>query len=107
MVKEISGEILKSWIDSEKKITVIYARDVKDYKRGHIAGAISLMNKDVEKRKNKIINFIQPVVVYSNDENCPASGIVAKKIEKIGLKEVYNYNPSYKDWIEKGYPVVK
>ncbi len=107
MVKEISGEILKSWIDSGKKITIIDARDVKDYKRGHIVGAISLMNKDVEKRKNEIFNFIQPVVVYSNDENCPASGIVAEKIEKIGLKEVYNYNPSYKDWIEKGYPVVK
>src|SRR5665647_3674247 len=107
MVKEISGDILKSWIDSEKNLTIIDARDIGNYKKGHIAGAVSLLNRDVENRKNEIINFTQPVVVYSNDENCPASGFVAEKIEKLGLKEVYNYNTSYKDWIEKGYPVVK
>ena len=107
MVKEISGDALKSWIDSGKNLTIIDARDLSDYKKGHIAEAVSLLNMDVEKRKNEIIKFVQPVVVYSNDENCPASGFVAEKIEKLGLKEVYNYNPSYKDWIEKGYPVVK
>lgn len=107
MVKEISGDILKSWIDSEKNLTIIDARDIGNYKKGHIAGAVSLLNRDVENRKNEIINFTQPVVVYSNDENCPASSFVAEKIEKLGLKEVYNYNPSYKDWIEKDYPVVK
>ena len=49
---------------------------------------------DVEKRKNEIIKFVQPVVVYRNDENCPTGGYVAEKIEKLGLGEVYNYNPS-------------
>ena len=107
MVKEISGDILKYWINSGKNLTIIDARSFKDYKKGHIAEAVSLLNMDVEKRKKEIIKFIQPVIVYSNDENCPASGYVAEKIEKMGLREVYNYNPSYKDWIEKGYPVVK
>ena len=107
MVKEISGDILKYWINSGKNLTIIDARSFKDYKKGHIAEAVSLLNMDVEKRKKEIIKFIQPVIVYSNDENCPASGYVAEKIEKMGLGEVYNYNPSYKDWIGKGYPVVK
>ncbi|HEY5500842.1 MAG TPA: rhodanese-like domain-containing protein [Candidatus Humimicrobiaceae bacterium] len=107
MVKEISGDVLKSWIDSEKNLTIIDARDLRDYKKGHIAEAVSLLNMDVEKRKNEIIKFVQPVVVYSNDVNCPASGYVAEKIEKLGLREVYNYNPSYKDWLEKGYLVIK
>ena len=107
MVKEISGDVLKSWIDSGKSLTIIDARSQRDYKKGHIAEAVSLLNMDVEKRKNEITKFVEPVIVYSNDENCPASGYVAEKIEKLGLKEVYNYNPSYKDWIERGYPVVK
>ena len=107
MVKEISGDVLKSWIDSGKNLTIIDARDMKDYKKGHIAKSVSLLNMDVEKRKNEITKFVEPVIVYSNDENCPASGYVAEKIEKLGLKEVYNYNPSYKDWIDRGYPVVK
>ena len=107
MVKEISADILKSWIDSGKSLTIIDARDPKDYKKGHIADALNLLNMDVQKRSSEVKKFIQPVVVYSNDENCPASGYVAEKIEKLGLDEVYNYNPSYKDWIEKGYPVVK
>lgn len=107
MATVINGDVLKSWIDSGKKLTIVDARDLKDYKKGHIAEAVSLLNMDVEKRKNEITKFVEPVIVYSNDENCPASGYVAEKIKKLGLKEVYNYNPSYKDWIDRGYPVVK
>ena len=43
MVKEISVDVLKSWIDSEKNLTIIDARDLRDYKKGHIAEAVSLL----------------------------------------------------------------
>ena len=49
MVKEISGDVLKSWIDSGKNLTIIDARDLSGYKKGHIAEAVSLLNMDVEK----------------------------------------------------------
>jgi hypothetical protein len=36
---------------------------------------------DVEKRKNEILKFVEPVIVYSNDENCPCeiTGIIYRK----------------------------
>ncbi len=107
MVQNIDGKTLKYWIDTKKELIIVDARDPKDYKKAHIPGAISLLNLEVEKKASKILKKDIPIVVYSNDENCPASGIVAKKLENLGYSPVYDYNPSYADWINLGYPVEK
>jgi len=107
MVSEIDGKTLKEWLDSGKKIVIIDARAPQDFKKGHIAGAVSLLNADVEKKAEKLIDKGSVIVVYSNDADCPASGIVAKKLDSMGFGTVYDYNPSYADWVNMGYPVVK
>ena len=107
MVKNITALTLKKWIDSNKKITLIDARDLKDYHRGHIKGAISLLLSRVNADAGKILKPDVPVVVYSNDINCPASGLVSEKLDSMGYGPVYNYNPSFADWVNHKYPVVK
>ena len=102
----MDGHTLKSWLDEKKKMIIIDARDPADYKRGHLPGAISLLNAEVEEKAGEIIKSGLPVIVYSNDENCPASGLVAKKLDGMGYNPIYDYNPSYADWIKRGYPVV-
>ena len=106
MVLDIDGETLKSWMDEKKKMIIIDARDLEDYKKAHIPGALSLLNSEVEKKGQKLIQESLPVIVYSNDENCPASGLVSKKLDSMGYNPVYDYNPSYADWVKRGYPVV-
>ena len=105
MVFDIDGKTLKSWIDNNKEIIIVDARDPKDYKKAHIPGAVPLLNAEVEKKASEILRKNTPVVVYSNDENCPASGLVAKKLDNLGYYPVYDYNPSYADWLKLGYPV--
>jgi rhodanese-related sulfurtransferase len=107
MVFDIDGKTLKEWIDSGKKITIIDARDPLDFKKGHIINAVSLLNSEAENKAAKILKKDVAVVVYSNDDKCPASGLVAEKLDKLGYAPVYNYNPSYADWVSLGYPEVK
>ena len=106
MVLEMDGKTLKSWMDDKKEMVIVDARDKKDYKKAHIPSAISLLNSDVEQDAIDIIESGLPVIIYSNDENCPASGLVAAKLDKMGYNPVYDYNPSYADWVKRGYPTV-
>jgi rhodanese-related sulfurtransferase len=102
----MDGITLKSWMDEKKKMIIIDARDPEDYRKAHIPGAVSLLNAEVEEKAEELIQRGLPVIVYSNDENCPASGLVSKKLDDMGYSPVYDYNPSYADWVKRGYPVV-
>ncbi len=105
MVFDIDASSLKDWLDEDKEMIIVDARDPEDYKKGHIPKAISLLNSEVENKAQSFLKKGIPIVVYSNDENCPASGLVAEKLISLGYKPVYNYNPSYADWVSKGYPI--
>lgn len=107
MVKDIDASTLKKWIDTNKKFILLDARDPKDYKKGHIKGSVSLLLSDVDRQAGKILKPDKPIVIYSNDINCPASGLVSKKLDILGYGLVYNYNPSFADWINHNFPVVK
>jgi rhodanese-related sulfurtransferase len=107
MVRDIDARTLKNWIDSNKEIILIDTRDLKDYQNSHIKGAVSLLLSDVDKRATKNLKPDIPVVVYSNGINCPASGLVSKKLDSLGYGTVYNYNPSFADWVNHNFPVVK
>lgn len=107
MIRDIDAFTLKEWIDMGKDFILVDARDPKNYKEAHIPGALSLLLADVDERAGDIMERDKPVVVYSNDINCPASGKVSRKLDKMGYSPVYNYDPSYGDWIEKGFPLEK
>ncbi|MBN1298595.1 MAG: rhodanese-like domain-containing protein [Actinobacteria bacterium] len=107
MVLDIDGKTLKAWMDSKKDMIIVDARAPQDYKKARIPGAVSLLNADVEKKAEVLLKKGVSIIVYSNDENCPASGLVAKKLDSLGYSPVYDYNPSYADWTGLGYPVQK
>ena len=107
MVKDIDASTLKKWIDTKKKIILIDAGTPGDYHKGHIKGAISLLLSDVDTQAGKIIKSDISVVVYSNDINCPASGLVSEKLDSLGYSPFYNYDPSFADWVNHNFPVVR
>ena len=105
MVHRIGGETLKQWMDDGKRMVVVDGRAKEDYAMGHLPGAISLLNAEVEQRAETLIPMGVRVVVYSSDADCPASGLVAGKLDSMGFGPVYDYNDSYKDWVSRGYPL--
>ena len=105
MVKDIDAKKLKEWMDSGKDFVLIDARDPANYKKDHLPGARSLLLSDIDEYASGILEKDKTIVVYSNDINCPASGLVSNKLEGMGYGPVYNYDPSYGDWVERGYPL--
>ncbi len=107
MVIDMDAGTLREWIDSGKDFILIDARDPADYEKDHLPGARSLLLSDIEKYAGRILEKDRDIVVYSNDINCPASGLVSKKLDEMGYGPVYNYDPSYGEWAEKGFPLEK
>jgi len=105
MVQDLDAITLKEWLDRKEDIIVIDARANEDFIKGHIDDAVSILLSEVDSKASSYIKKNIPIIVYSNDEDCPASGLVAEKLDKLGYFPVYNYNPSYADWVKKGFPV--
>ncbi|UCF31408.1 MAG: rhodanese-like domain-containing protein [bacterium] len=105
MVLPIAGPDLKGKLDRRDDIVIVDARAREDYLIDHIPGAFSLLNMEVEQKAEGLLPRGVPVVVYSNDADCPASGLVAGKLDGMGFGPVFDYNDSYADWKERGYPL--
>lgn len=106
MVERIDAGTLKGWLDEGERLVLVDARAQEDYAADHLPEAVSLLNAEVEDRAGELIPEGVKVVVYSNDAACPASGLVAAKLDLLGYHPVYDYNDSYRDWVNRGYPVV-
>lgn len=107
MVETIDAPALKNMLEQDEETVVVDGRAEEDYALDHLPGAVSLLNADVKRLAPEKIKKGVPVVVYSNDSNCPASGLVAGALEAMGYGPVYDYNDSYKDWASRGYPLEK
>lgn len=105
MVRSITGPDLKAMLDRGEGVVLVDARAPEDYRVDHLPGAVSLLNMEVEEKANALLPRGVAVVVYSNDASCPASGLVAAKLNSLGFDPVFDYNDSYADWKDRGYPL--
>ena len=105
MVMPVDGEELWRMMGRGEDLIVVDARDPSDYGKGHLPGAVSLLLAEVDGKAASLLRKGVPVVVYSNDERCPASGLTAAKLDALGFGPVFDYNPSYADWVSRGYPL--
>ncbi len=85
---------------------IIDVRDMKDYKKGHIPAAVHGEVKNLESLEELLKNA-EEIYVYSEDYDCPASSIAAKKLIEMGFCNVYDFKGSFREWIERGYEVEK
>jgi len=105
MVEQIDGVTLKELLDSGQDVILVDARAEEDHAANHLPGALSLLNMDVQLKAEALLPKGRRIVVYSNDAGCPASGLVAGKLDRMGFGPVYDYNDSYKDWVLRGFPL--
>ncbi|MHA1267489.1 MAG: rhodanese-like domain-containing protein [Candidatus Helarchaeota archaeon] len=45
------------------------------------------------------------IITYSEDHNCPASGIAAEKLVSMGYSNVLRYKDGWKAWKTANFPV--
>jgi len=85
---------------------IIDVRDMKDYENGHIPTAVHGDVKNLESLEELLKNA-EEIYVYSEDYDCPASSIAAKKLIEMGFCNVYDFKGSFREWVEKGYEIEK
>jgi len=107
MVKKINLENLRGKLD-KKQVVLIDVLYENSYEMIHIEGAINIpflmLDENVVKKQ---IDPNKEIVVYSIDYDCPVSKIAARKLKKLGCKNVFYYQGGKKEWLEAGYPVTK
>jgi rhodanese-related sulfurtransferase len=102
-ISSISVEDAKA-MHGQSGVIFLDVREPKEYKAGHIPGAINIPRGLVEfKITNKIKNKDTKIVVY-----CKKGGracLSGCNLIKMGYKNVKNMGGGWKAWTKKGYPV--
>lgn len=83
---------------------VINVLDKQFYDDAHIPGSINIPVMEVEKSAEKWSKDTE-IVVYCSNYKCTASGMIAKKLKKMGFEKVYAYEAGMAGWKQAGLPV--
>ncbi|MFQ5788100.1 MAG: rhodanese-like domain-containing protein [Thermodesulfobacteriota bacterium] len=106
-VKQLRTDELYSWLtESEcKSVILIDAREKKEFRVSHIAGARNIpYDKDPLKHLTDI-KPDSPIVVYCSVGY--RSSILARKLQDMGFTEVYNLEGSIFKWANEERPLVQ
>ena len=91
-------------LHGQSGVIFLDCREPKEYKAGHVPGAINIPRGLLEfKIGKKIPNKNQKIVFY-----CKKGGrgfLSAHNIKRMGYKKVSNMKGGWKAWTKKGYPV--
>ncbi|SRR6056297_673980 len=102
MFNTIDRNKLKKKIDNKEQFALVEVLDPSEYKKGHLPGAINIPLEEIGKQANEKLNPDDEVVVYCSSFSCGASPAAAKKLEKLGFDNVYDYEGGKKDWLDAG-----
>jgi rhodanese-related sulfurtransferase len=113
MIKMLKRRIYPIGLDELKKLTkdpghylLVDARPFELYDKGHIPGAVSITEDEVETLADKYDRDME-VITYCSGTICKNSIMVAIQLIKMGFKHVYDYSPGLIDWVRHEYPVEK
>lgn len=101
-VKKISYEQFMEIRNSQDKYKLLDVLTADSYYKGHIEGAISLPENQINKASaEKILSKDDNIIVYCASFQCPASTTAAKKLSALGYN-VLDYKGGLKEWQKKG-----
>lgn len=105
-MRTIERPAVKRMLDN-KEATVIEVLDQDQYDKFHLPGAINIpVSGNFEaKMEERVPDKTKPVIVYCYDKDCDASPRAAKKLDRLGYREVFDYEAGKVDWKEAGLPV--
>ncbi len=100
----VSAEQVKRALDEKRRMVIIDARPVSDWRRVHIPGAVSIPHHDLA-RLDEVPNDGTWVIAYCA---CPhhLSGDVVDALRRRGIKHAVVLDEGILEWHRRGYPVV-
>ena len=105
--KIISTDQLQTMLDEKKPMFLIDARTKDEYQEAHIAGAISIPEKNFDESVSLLpADKGSLLVLYCNGVKCGKSRKAAKKADALGYKNILIYSEGFPVWEEKGNKIV-
>lgn len=99
--KEELGEM----IGTNEDFVLVNVLSNEDFKKDNIPSSINIPADDpeFEKKVREVAGSKgRPIVVYCASFECKASPTAARKLDKAGFRNVYDYEGGMKDWNEAG-----
>lgn len=103
----VNAEQALELIIANPKLVIIDSRHVEEYSKGHIEGAINLLDTDTSAKtlSQYVPNKSTAILLYCNGERCMRSSNAASIALKLGYKKLYWFRGGWAEWAEKKMPV--
>lgn len=101
----ITGYQLKELQDKGEALIVLDARDKKDFDKKHIKNAKWIGEEDFSIERVWMIDQAKKVVIYG--EMGGKTEEIAKQLEKVGFKKIYNLHGDLQEWAKYKYVVLE
>lgn len=106
MAEPISRQQLKQKLDRRDGVVLIDTLPESVFRREHLPGAINIPSERIlEDAPDRLPDRKQAIVVYCRNTSCRRSERAARRLERLGYCNVYDYVAGKEDWIEAGGPV--
>lgn len=103
-VSYLKSEELKKILAEETGLFIVDLRSEKNYKEGHIDGAINIFLDDLEQKRREI-PYGKKIILYDNDGLWAFQGAV--RLFDMGTLNVFALSDGINAWKQKGFALVK
>jgi rhodanese-related sulfurtransferase len=106
-VSTVSAKDVIDLILNNSDLIVVDSRHHDEYSKGHIEGAINILNTDMTKEDLQRIteNKLTPLLFYCNGERCLRSSHAASQAIKWGYQHIYWFRKGWIEWTNRQYPI--
>jgi len=104
----VSAEEMIEMILASPDLIVIDSRKKTEYMKGHIEGAINILNTKLKREDLERIapNKSRKILFYCNGTRCLRSSDSIRKAKSWGYNRLIWFRGGWKEWAEKRLPVV-
>ncbi len=104
----VSAEEVIEMILADPELIVIDSRKKTEYLKGHIEGAINLLNTRLEREEFERISAdkSRKILFYCNGVRCLRSSDAINKVKEWGYTNLIWFRGGWKEWSEKRPPIV-
>ena len=104
----VSAEEVVNMILNNKQLTIIDSRKRTEYVKGHIEGAINLLNTEMkpDDLESLVPDKSNALLFYCNGIRCLRSSNAISESIKWGYTNIYWFRGGWSEWTEKKLPVI-
>ena len=106
-MKKITRDDLRQFLQQDPTLAIVEVLDPESYETFHLPRAMNVpLGQEFDRSIQQALpDKSQRIVVYCKDEESTASPTAARKMERLGYENVYDYPGGKLDWKGSGLPV--